>query len=186
MNPNGYVYAVYSADKMLMKIGYSKEPEVRISALKYAWGTPLPLEIVGIVQSTEARIAERALHWKFENCREQGEWFRLQPIDLMGIMIESSINDLVSQFLELFPEQRKAESEPYKPSTLGKNIRYYRTIVRRLRQNQLAEFAQINVRYIGRIETGVTQTMYVEQAYAIAQALGVTVEDLMQEHLTHD
>jgi len=68
----GYVYFIQGLCGGAIKIGFSKNPEVRLKELQT--GYPDTLTILLIIPGTEA--TERAIHRKFEASRLKGEWFR--------------------------------------------------------------------------------------------------------------
>ena len=86
---------------------------------------------------------------------------------------------------EIFKRDNRAmkAKSVYQPSILGENIRHYREEAERT-QKWLAGKIGVAPRIISRIETGLTRTMFVEQAVDIARALGVTVEDLVTNRET--
>ena len=68
----GYVYFIQGLCGGAIKIGFSKNPEVRLKELQT--GYPDTLTILLMIPGTEA--TERAIHRKFEASRLKGEWFR--------------------------------------------------------------------------------------------------------------
>lgn len=71
-NATGYVYFIQGLCGGAIKIGFSKNPEVRLKELQT--GYPDTLTILLMIPGTEA--TERAIHRKFEASRLKGEWFR--------------------------------------------------------------------------------------------------------------
>jgi gas vesicle protein len=60
-------------DKGQIKIGYSKDPPSRLSALQTA--SPHPLKLLALKPG--GADVEAELHTKYSNCRLEGEWFQL-------------------------------------------------------------------------------------------------------------
>lgn len=58
-----------------VKIGFSEEPRSRF--VKMRTDSPVPLELERICEGSQAD--EAALHERFAEYREMGEWFRLAP-----------------------------------------------------------------------------------------------------------
>lgn len=65
-------------------------------------------------------------------------------------------------------------------STMGCNIKYYREL-KGISQQDLSFDARVSQAMISRLENGTRQECRVSQALAIARALGVTCEQLMQD-----
>jgi hypothetical protein len=80
-NAAGCVYFIREADGGRFKIGHSKDPRGRRSALQT--GNPRVLQVVATLPG--GARAERALHRRFGRLLETGEWFRPSP-DLLGFV----------------------------------------------------------------------------------------------------
>lgn len=77
----GFVY-VMKLDKYY-KIGISHTPARRLIDLQCSF--PLPIVLLRTVEVTNMRAAEKFLHDRFVGCWAAGEWFVLQPEDLLWI-----------------------------------------------------------------------------------------------------
>lgn len=73
----GYIYILGSSKSALHKIGYSDNPQIRITALKANVSDAKPVRIFFGTMADE-----RALHEKFAKNRVSGEWFRLSGKDI--------------------------------------------------------------------------------------------------------
>lgn len=72
----GYIYFVQGLCGGAIKIGYSKQPDVRLKDLQT--GYPDTLTILFMLPGDET--IEHGLHKEFEFCRLKGEWFRPDPL----------------------------------------------------------------------------------------------------------
>lgn len=81
-NPN------YSA--LRIKIGYSQDVERRARQLQT--GSPYRLKLMGEIRlpESEAKRLERALHKQYSEYRVIGEWFELDPNDVIDILKRNS------------------------------------------------------------------------------------------------
>ena len=68
-----YVYLLVCHERF--KIGYSSEPQVRRTALRY--DTKLDLHLVAMIRGD--RSLERKIHKRFESYRIKCEWFEPRP-----------------------------------------------------------------------------------------------------------
>lgn len=77
------VYFIYqsAAGAALMKIGRAKDIYRRRVTLQT--GNPHPLLIVGWIETTSDHALEKALHGKYRAKRTSGEWFHLEPADIL-------------------------------------------------------------------------------------------------------
>ena len=74
----GRVYVI--ASRGACKIGFtSGNPADRLKSLQT--GNPNRLELVGSVEGE--RFLEDLAHMRFESCRLEGEWFRMNPLDAL-------------------------------------------------------------------------------------------------------
>lgn len=67
-----YVYFIRGEKTGLVKIGYSKAPERRLTDIQVGSGERVRL----ILQVPGAPVDERAFHARFRDTRDRGEWFR--------------------------------------------------------------------------------------------------------------
>jgi hypothetical protein len=70
----GHVYFVETADGQYVKIGYSKHPRRRFSQFGTLRPGPFALRLIGSFPGSPK--TERWLHEKFQEDRDNGEWFR--------------------------------------------------------------------------------------------------------------
>lgn len=70
-----YVYFVQRGADGPVKIGYSKNPKGRLSALQT--GIPEALQMLGVIPGGKSE--EQSLHEEFHDARISGEWFRPVP-----------------------------------------------------------------------------------------------------------
>jgi hypothetical protein len=78
----GYVYLIRS-DSGHYKIGRTKNPDNRIETFKLQ--LPIEVEYEHLVKSDDMVTLERDLHARFEAKRINGEWFDLEPEDVIYI-----------------------------------------------------------------------------------------------------
>ena len=82
MNVKGSVYFIKHTGLSPVKIGYSsaENPIARLySMTTYA---PYGVELLGFIQTLNAKQLERKLHKKYKNKRLNGEWFELTNEDI--------------------------------------------------------------------------------------------------------
>lgn len=65
------------------KIGIANDVEARLAQL--STGNPYPLEVLTIYGFDNAEVVERAIHQKYKNIRQRGEWFSLGYEELTEI-----------------------------------------------------------------------------------------------------
>jgi hypothetical protein len=75
------VYFMYSEDAHCVKIGISKNPKQRLTAVQT--GFPHKLEIIKTQETDDARKLERELHKALADFRLHGEWF---SDDVLGLL----------------------------------------------------------------------------------------------------
>lgn len=74
----GYVYLMRN-EEGLHKIGFSKDPDVRLRTVAAQEGQSV--ELVCQIPSLDMRALERDLHLQFNHLRVRGEWFYLSEGD---------------------------------------------------------------------------------------------------------
>jgi hypothetical protein len=74
-------YTYFISDGAAIKIGYSKQPGIRIASLQT--GTSARIEVLLVVP--ESVISEVAAHAKFDHLRIRGEWFKSDP-EILGFI----------------------------------------------------------------------------------------------------
>lgn len=75
-----------------IKIGFSKDPRKRIRELQT--GSSRKLAIMGWIESRD-RSLESALHRKYEQHRLSGEWFSIEPADILEELKERSTSSFI-------------------------------------------------------------------------------------------
>ncbi len=96
------VYFIHQVEhgQWLMKIGRAADIRRRLSALQT--GNPKELKLVGwIVPENDART-ERSLHRKYAHAHVGGEWFALQPADILGDLQAAWIDGFVAKNADVF------------------------------------------------------------------------------------
>lgn len=88
--PKGWVYFIANESSGAIKIGYSSDPEKRLSDLQVA--SPAKLRLIGRIPG--GAELERQLHQKFWSLRLNGEWFKYE--DELVRYIESIQSDTAS------------------------------------------------------------------------------------------
>lgn len=81
-NP-GYVYFIIDERSQAIKIGWARNPEMRLQSLQVA--NPNELRLLGSI--TGGCGLEGKIHNQFDHLRIRGEWFRLD-FDLLGYLID--------------------------------------------------------------------------------------------------
>jgi hypothetical protein len=76
-----YLYIIKCQD--YHKIGIANDVEARLAQL--ATGNPYPLEVVVTYEFDNAEVVEKAIHQRYKENRNRGEWFRLSYGDLENI-----------------------------------------------------------------------------------------------------
>jgi hypothetical protein len=75
---NQYVYLIRC--QQYYKIGVANDVSSRLAQL--STGNPFPLEVLATYEFANAEFIEKALHQRFENRWERGEWFSLNPPEI--------------------------------------------------------------------------------------------------------
>ena len=73
-----------------IKIGVAKNIEVRKRNLQT--GNPLELRLLGWIVDVDSFQLERHLHQHFEATRVRGEWFSIEPADILLILMRAGRN----------------------------------------------------------------------------------------------
>ncbi len=94
-----------------VKIGFSKNPEQRIKNLQT--GNSRRLGLMGWIEC-EGQSFERCLHKKFERYRIEGEWFSIEPCDVLEelkskgtlsfICVQSNVGEFLGCDRDAVPE----------------------------------------------------------------------------------
>jgi len=81
-NSKGCVYFFRHIGLSPVKIGYSEEPSPTSRFTQFKTYAPYGSEILGFIQSYEAKKLETILHEKFSIKRLMGEWFEINEEDV--------------------------------------------------------------------------------------------------------
>lgn len=83
-----------------VKIGVAKNIEVRQRNLQT--GNPLLLRILGWIETPDAFQLERELHDQFAATRVRGEWFDIEPADILPVLMRAGSDGFVAKNAEAF------------------------------------------------------------------------------------
>lgn len=83
---------VLQADNGLHKIGLSKNVEARVRGLMSS--SPVALTVRYVLVTSQRAAIESRLHERFQDKRQHGEWFNLDPSDLLWI-VETACHDKI-------------------------------------------------------------------------------------------
>lgn len=72
---DGWVYLLRAEGTRYFKIGKSINPDRRLRQIKPKM--PFETQMVGAIRTSYMSLHERFLHWAWESCRTNGEWFLL-------------------------------------------------------------------------------------------------------------
>ena len=95
-----YVYLIQSLEDSRYKIGVSKHPTRRLSALQT--GNSSELKLIETYQSEYPHLVERALQRKYSYLKKEGEWFD------MGISNEVSFLNECQEIEEIIDNLKKS------------------------------------------------------------------------------
>jgi hypothetical protein len=80
----GFVYLIQAEGTDIYKIGISKDVRYRLKALQTS--SPVPLKMVSFQFTDKPFKQEEKLHEHFAGKRIHGEWFRLDPDDVVSCL----------------------------------------------------------------------------------------------------
>lgn len=83
-----------------IKIGGAKDIEKRRSNLQT--GNPSELRLLGWIHSEAAFELERRLHQRFSATRIRGEWFAIEPADILPILMRATSEGFVARNADAF------------------------------------------------------------------------------------
>lgn len=83
-----------------IKIGVAKDIHRRRRTLQT--GNPAPLEVMGWITSDDDYGLEASVHKIFETRRVSGEWFDIQPADILSVLRDAGINGFVAKNADAF------------------------------------------------------------------------------------
>ena len=98
-------------EEFRIKIGFSKAPHNRIKALQT--GNSRTLEVMGWIESDDKSL-EQKLHKKYKKQRIHGEWFSIEPYDVLEelkskstssfICVQSNVGEFLGYDTDMTPE----------------------------------------------------------------------------------
>lgn len=96
------VYFIHQMEReqWLMKIGRAIDVPRRLRQLQT--GNPKELMVVGWIVSEDDATTERTLHAKYRPSNVGGEWFALQPADILGDLQAAGIGGFVAKNADAF------------------------------------------------------------------------------------
>jgi hypothetical protein len=83
-----------------IKIGVAKNIEARQRNLQT--GNPLELRLLGWIEATNAFQLERELHLHFGSTNVRGEWFAIEPADILAILKRAGRDGFVAKNADAF------------------------------------------------------------------------------------
>lgn len=83
-----------------IKVGVAKDIRSRHRALQT--GNPAPLEVMGWITSDDDYRLEKSVHQTFEAKRVRGEWFNIEPADILSVLRDAGINGFVAKNADAF------------------------------------------------------------------------------------
>lgn len=102
----GYVYLIRENFKGLVKVGFSRCIDKRLSNMKSEY--PQDIEIIHLFYTTEPELLERTIHREFKNKKFKSEWFELTENDISNIIIDFADFKRASSKIEYASEIDKA------------------------------------------------------------------------------
>ncbi|SDP98588.1 GIY-YIG nuclease family protein [Ectopseudomonas guguanensis] len=83
-----------------IKIGVAKNIDARKRNLQT--GNPLELRLLGWIEADNAFQLERHLHQHFGSTRVRGEWFNIEPADILPILMRAGLDGFVAKNADAF------------------------------------------------------------------------------------
>jgi len=83
-----------------IKIGFTNDLRRRMRTLQT--GNPLELKLLGWIVSDDDSELERDLHQRFESRRSRGEWFHIEPADILSILMQAGSRGFVMKNADAF------------------------------------------------------------------------------------
>jgi hypothetical protein len=83
-----------------IKIGVAKNIEGRKPNLQT--GNPLELRLLGWIEAADAFQLERQLHYHFRATHVRGEWFAIEPADILPILMRAGQDGFVAKTADAF------------------------------------------------------------------------------------
>ncbi len=163
---DGMIYFIKSSTG-LIKIGTTANVAARLAALRTA--SPASLSLIGVMDG--GAKTEHALHVRFAECRDRGEWFRPDP-PLLGFIGEHArAVDSVSLILERTPLSRGDAEVDQALVDLGARIRRAR-LRRNITSEQMSERTDMSRPTYRGIEQGAPGTA-VGKLVSVLRELGM-------------
>lgn len=96
------VYFIHQEERgqWLMKIGRATDITRRLGQLQT--GNPKQLALAGWIEAADDARMEKALHRKYAGANVGGEWFALQPADILGDLQAAGIEGFVAKNADAF------------------------------------------------------------------------------------
>lgn len=89
LDGHGWIYLIKeSGDDLLHKIGVTKSDDINKRLKKLQTGNGNKLLLVKSFLSNKPYKLEKMLHWKYQENREEGEWFLMTKDDVNGFINE--------------------------------------------------------------------------------------------------
>lgn len=76
-----------------IKIGVARDIQVRQRNLQT--GNPLELRLLGWIDAVDSFQLERQLHQHFNASRGRGEWFEIEPADILPVLMSAGLDGFV-------------------------------------------------------------------------------------------
>lgn len=83
-----------------IKIGVAQTIENRIRSLQT--GNPSKLGLLGWIETNNPYSLEKSLHSYFKNFRLRGEWFHLEPTDILPVLMRAGLDGFVAKTSDSF------------------------------------------------------------------------------------
>lgn len=98
--PVYFIGQVMSNNCTHIKIGRTSDISRRRGQLQT--GSPYPLEIMGWIHSDNDAALERQLHLDFATRRQVGEWFQIEPGEILPILMAEGDNGFIAKNADAF------------------------------------------------------------------------------------
>jgi hypothetical protein len=95
-----YFIGQFEHGRSSIKVGVAKDIQRRRRTLQT--GNPSLLEIMGWIQSDDDYRLETSLHKLFEARRGLGEWFDIEPADILSALMKAGRNGFVAKNADAF------------------------------------------------------------------------------------
>ena len=83
-----------------IKIGKAKNIQKRRKQLQT--GNPVELKILGWLLSDNDLVLEKQLHQSFRHARGQGEWFAIEPADILPVLMRAGQDGFIAKNADAF------------------------------------------------------------------------------------